>query len=499
MNRFLSRRALLRGAGGASIALPFLASWRGDSGWDVVNVSTAHADNRAPKRIVFVVTEHGMMHRYFNPKNTSADRKTFELGEIMAPLAPYKDKLTVLSGINMASIKYQETTTPEHGPPDPHSVGAAHSLSSIGYRFSEVPWGPKFAYRRPTGPSIDFALAQRLGGATRFPSLCIGDEITGEGVGRWRALNGTDNTDPGTESNPRRLYDRLFKDFAGDSANREKQARGRLAAVSQAVPAYKHLSTRLSTRDKLLLDAHMDSLSALEKRLRLKNVCTAPAEPATINYHLNADSPAEGPYQDLFEMAGLSLACDLTRVMVLGIGGQDAHMSSIIPNIQARGLGGEDHHSITHANVGEETRVEGLKDAHIWRMRQIAKFVEKLATTPDTDGRMMLDNTCIVHTSNMILGTHYTLPQTNASWFSETGVGKPLGLPIFLLGGLGGAIKTGLHLDLSSGSTYGTDLGKYSHGELYLTLARAMGISALDMPSFGEPAVCKQVISEILA
>ena len=499
MSQRISRRAILRGLGGTALALPFLASWRGESGWGVFNVPEAKADTGTPKRVVFFVSCLGSLYEYFTPRNTSADGTSFELAEIMAPLAPYKDKLTVLTGVNMASVHYQYTQNNDQGFAA-HDFGSAHVLSSILHERSEIPWGPNWTYARPKGPSIDQAIARRIGANSRFPSLIVGDAPP---EGRGVFVGNADGNDLPRDKDPIGLYNRVFKDFEGDPEAQERRRKGKLAAVSNALPAYRHLSTRLSARDKLILDQHMDSLSAMEKRLQLTSTCTKPDAP-TGEYFINGEvrnpnAPPAGPYADLFELGAIAMGCDMTRVMVFGMNGNGAAMSEMIPRLGELGLGGEDFHSITHAEPGETNRIEGLKDLHVWRMGQLAKFVEKLATTVDVDGRMMLDNTCIVHVSEMITGAHDMLPTTQRAWMQQTGRARPLGLPVFLLGGLGGSLKTNLHLDLSKGDTYGSELGKYSHGELYLTIARAMGIGEADMPTFGQAEVCKRVISEILA
>ncbi|MEJ7754784.1 MAG: hypothetical protein WKF38_06335, partial [Candidatus Limnocylindrales bacterium] len=73
------------------------------------------------------------------------------------------------------------------------------------------------------------------------------------------------------------------------------------------------------------------------------------------------------------------------------------------------------------------------------------------------------------------------------------------GLPILYLGSAGGALKTGQHWRLDKTHTYADGLGKYSHGELYLTMARAVGIDAQELPTFGDPEVCQNLVEEILA
>ena len=502
MSHRIARRAILRGLGGTALALPFLASWRGDSGWGVFNVPTAlAAGGKTPKRVVFIVNQLGSLYEYFTPRNTSADGKSFDLAEIMQPFAAYKNRLAVLTGVNMASVKWQD----EHGGLGfgPHNDGSAHVLSSQSYNRSPVPWGEGWPYARPKTPSIDQAIASFLGKDTRFASLCVGDAPP-EGQGVFVATG--NDQDLSRSNSPQAIYDRVFKDFEGDPKEQERRTKGKLAAVSNALPAYKHLSTRLSARDKLILDQHMDSLSDIEKRLKLTSACVKPSKPdPSKQYYVNGefrnpDGPPEGPYDDLYALAAVALGCDMTRVMVLGISGQAADTAAMVPKHKDYFSGGlPNFHELSHAEPGQTAMINGFRDALIWRSTKLAKFVDKLATTVDTDGRMMLDNTIIVHTSEMITGAHDLLANSQRAWFGSPGPSKPVGLPMFVIGPTDGPLKSGIHLNLTGTDTYGTSLGKYSHGEVFLTIARAMGITEAQMPTFGNPEVCKRVVSELLA
>lgn len=510
MSRKIARRSLLTGLGGASLALPFLSSWRGDSGWDVLNVPVALADDGRPRRIIFWAGMLGSLHQYWTPKNTSADGKNWDLNAIMQPLAPYKDKLTVLTGVNYASLYKQQGANGEH------TSGAAHMLTSSPFRFT-YPWGPSTPFAESYGPSIDQVIAKRVGENSRFRSLWIGDPSPHANT----EVRGEDGSVPNRYRDPARYFDLLFKDLQGSVAEKERTRASRLSVVSAALPGYKHLASRLSPSDKLVLDEHFQGLSEMERRLKLADSCSPPARPATFVGPDGTEwnSAGEGPYDDLFSLSASALACQLTNVMTVSFAGYGANPRdpAVLPNYASYGLDsshdGYDFHAYSHAMYTETAPTLALRDIHVWRMKKLAKFVEKLNTTIDIDGRPMLDNTCIVHVSDIMTGLHDVIPgqrwgysNTDPAYTggsktpAQAGVpdGVPKGIPMFLLGGLGDRIKTGLHLDLTANNTYGPLLGKYSHGELYLTLARAMGIDAGALPSFGDSDVCKNLMSEIL-
>ena len=497
-----SRRTVLRGAGGIAVALPFLASWRGDSAWDVLNIPVAVAADGRPKRIVFWVGALGTVPQFWDPINTSNNGKTWQLNDIMKPLEPYKKHMTVLSGINMASIVKQFGNRAGN-----HRVGGAHLLTSIG--FDDV-GDPKFSESRPRGPSIDQAIAQFVGKTSRFPSLFIGDGFgeSAQGVIDARGVQ------PARDYQPSWLYDKLFKDFEGNPAERALRKKSRLSAVSAVLPSYKHLSSRLSPSDKRRLDAHLDGLSDIERRLGLTDACTPPAVRPPDFWDGNKGETyilgdrGEGPYDTFADLTARALACQMTNVVVFGMQGTmatpyDARVSPDLTAGKYTASKSLDMHGVSHHSFNNAGETLLQKEMHTWRMRKLANFVEKLSTDDDIDGRKMIENTCIVHLSEILTGQHDCLPGGGGSDYSSANKdpARPAttsGIPLFLLGGLAGTLKTDMHMDLRAGDTYGTELGKYSHGELYLTLARAMGISAADMPTFGEPEVCKRLVSEIL-
>src|SRR5215470_15265880 len=88
--RALSRRALLRGAG-AALALPLLDA-----------MTPALGKTAAPqRRLGFVYVPNGVIMDRWTPSTAGAD---FELNTVLEPLAPYRDKLTIVSGLERAEV-----------------------------------------------------------------------------------------------------------------------------------------------------------------------------------------------------------------------------------------------------------------------------------------------------------------------------------------------------------------------------------------------------------
>lgn len=477
MSRTVSRRAILTGARGLALALPFLSSWRKESGFGVLSPRAARADGSgAPKRLIFWVAPWGTYHDLWTPG------PDFTLNKLMEPLAPLRDKLTVLTGVNCTSLYAQ------NGRNSNHDLGGSNMLTSAGYDIT-YPWGPTAPFHHARGPSIDRVVADKIKSPTKFSSLFVGDGSDHHHT----VVQDLAGNDLAPVYYPNQLFDQLFGDYSADGDARVRARLGRGSVLDAVLPSYQHLATRVSATDKRAVDEHLASIRELEKRVKNATVCVPPAKPGS-----------ETLYDDFVDLMAAAMACDLTRVATMSMAGQRAKMRSIVdmdalkpPNPDG------DAHFYSHIHWNDPGNQAVYREFLLWRMRLLARFAQKLDSMPDVDGRSVLDNTCIVHTSDVATGLHDSFPlqewgYSNVMYDAPPG-SRPKGMPFLYLGGLGGTLKTGKHFDLSAGDTYGTALGKYSHGELYLTIARAMGISASELPSFGNKAVCKQTISEILA
>ena len=85
----LSRRTLLRGAGGVALALPFLEAMR------PARVRAQAA--ASPRRIIFVFQANGDQT---DARFTATGETSFQLGEFLAPLEPYREQLLFLNKLN---------------------------------------------------------------------------------------------------------------------------------------------------------------------------------------------------------------------------------------------------------------------------------------------------------------------------------------------------------------------------------------------------------------
>src|SRR5262245_21161615 len=137
--KHLSRRTFLRGAG-VAVGLPLLDA--------MIPAATAWSQTAAKSmpRMGFVYIPHGAVMDRWSPK---AAGKDFELPQILKPLAPFKDQLTVVSGL---------WNKPAESP-SPHAITAGTWLNCV---------KPAVGQSAKGGISADQIAAQHIGQDTPF-------------------------------------------------------------------------------------------------------------------------------------------------------------------------------------------------------------------------------------------------------------------------------------------------------------------------------------------
>ena len=171
MTRFTrrNRRAVLRGLG-ASLALPVFGSIAPSASAN--NGASANRDANAknrlsantqvntPKRLSVFYLPNGMRMDSFRPNTTGSQ---YKLSPILKPLAPHKERFSVITGLahNNANAL---------GDP-----GGAHGRSCAAYLTGAHP-KPTEGSDLYCGVSMDQLAAKAIGATTAFPSLELGIE-----------------------------------------------------------------------------------------------------------------------------------------------------------------------------------------------------------------------------------------------------------------------------------------------------------------------------------
>ena len=219
----IPRRTFLRGAG-ATLALPLL---------DGMVPAFAATDSTAAKpaaRLSIVYSPNGMNMAKWTP---AAEGAAFELSPTLEPLAPFRDQLLVLTGLNNNT----GDALPGEGENAPHERAGAVFLTGV---------HPK--REGHVGISVDQIAAKEFGKHTQVASLELGlhsNEVVGACEKGWSCayMNTLSWRTPTTplpvEYRPRAVFERLFGDSnSTDPAvrlARIRKDRSLLDSVTQAV------------------------------------------------------------------------------------------------------------------------------------------------------------------------------------------------------------------------------------------------------------------------
>ncbi|WP_437839703.1 DUF1552 domain-containing protein [Sorangium sp. So ce1153] len=441
----LDRRTFLRGAGGLAVALPFL---------DAMSGSASAVE--FPKRFVVFFTGLGTVKEAWQPTGTET---AFELGEILAPLSPYRDKLLVIEGVDMESAY--------NGPGDPHQQGIGQALTG-----AELQEGTLFPYACDPaalvgwggGISVDQLLAARLGQRTKLSSLELGVQVQYANVSSRISYLGPGQPVP-PEDDPRAVFDRLFNDLSADPADLARRRALRRRVLGSVMEDYGSLSRQLGGEDRQKLEHHLEAVSEIEKRLDapglLGGACAVPELGERLDVYANDNFPAIGRLQ--MDLLAMALACDLTRIASI-------QWSATQAGKVFTWLGqSETHHALSHSNPGHAAKQQQLVDIGRWQAEQLAYLLGKLDAVPEGAGTL-LDNTIVLWCTDISAGQSHSRRD----------------MPYVIAGRAGGALRTGRFL------SYAGD----PHNNLLVALCNAMGV---DVSTFGNPAYCTGPLSGLLA
>ena len=421
----ISRRTFLRGAG-AAVALPFLEAM---VPW---TQRLARAGKAArPRRMLLYFQPNGMNMTAWTPATTGRD---YALTSILEPLAPVKDDVLVVSGLDNASAVMASLGD--------HARGTGSFATATRIARSE-------AEDVENGVSVDQLAAQRIGAATPFPSLVLG--IEGESVttpcdpgyscAYMRNVSWSSPTTPvAKEVNPRTVFTRLF------GLVDPKLRRYRLSVLDIVKGDAERLQAKLGVTDRRKMDEYLTSLRELEQRLERgapDTQCAAGvAPPASENWHERL--------RQMADLMVLAFQCDLTRVISF-MGGHSSSMLTF-PFLDIY----EGHHFLSH-HGGNAERLAQVTIIDRWEVAEFVYLVERMKAVEDYEGTL-LDSSVLMFSSELSNG-HLHLHTD---------------LPILLAGRGGGALGPGRHVRYPKGTPV---------ANLYISMLAAVGAKA---DSFGD-------------
>jgi hypothetical protein len=398
--KHLPRRTFLRGAG-AMVALPLLDA--------MIPARTALAATaaKAMPRMAFIYFPHGAIMEKWTP---ATEGKGFELTPILTPLKNFQDKLTIVSGLGNRPAESQAV----------HAIVPATWLSCVHPKQGQEPHG---------GVTCDQLAAQHIGQDTPLPSLEIATEAQGGGGACDRDYGcnysgtisfRTPSTPLPMEYNPRKLFERLVG--RGDTPQERQALVNQYGSVLDMVREdAADLQRTLGQRDQAVLSDYLETVRELERRVqktqsqdlsKLELPEVPVGIPDSFDQHLNL----------MFDMAALAWQGNLTRIV-------NYMLAAEVSGRTYNNVGVPDaFHALSH-HANDPAKKEKLVRIQKYHTEVFAKWLTKLANTPDGDGSL-LDHSIILYGSNM----------------SNSDRHNQFPLPTAIVGGGCGKLKGGQHL-----------------------------------------------------
>ena len=238
--RTLHRRTVLRGFG-AVISLPFLEAMLPNRG-----LLAASPNSKPPLRMAYFYVPNGANMANWTPVGTGGPLG--DLTPTLQPLAPFKNKFSVLTGLTLDGAF-------DHG-----DGGGDHARSIAAFLTGAHPRKTEGADIK-NDVSVDQVAAGKLGSATRFASLELGLEGSSQSGGcdsgyscayssnmSWR----NETTPVPKETDPGAVFDRLFGGLTKAEMVKSKDIRKkfRKSVLDFAVDDAKRLQGQLGQLDR---------------------------------------------------------------------------------------------------------------------------------------------------------------------------------------------------------------------------------------------------------
>jgi hypothetical protein len=409
----LPRRTFLRGLG-ATLALPLLDAMV-PSFTPIVKTAA-----RGKSRLGFVYLPNGVAMNdavnYWTPKGVGTD---FEFSPILSPLAPFRDQVTVVSGLNQRNGESLGDGNGEHTRAGASWLNGVHPKKTEG---SDI----------KNGTTADQIAAAQFGKETVLPSIeLIASEIDlvlgGQCEGGYSCayMNTISWRSPTTplpvENNPSVVFERMFGE-GGTKEERLERIKKKRSVLDRVNGDLTRLQQTLGPGDRLRVAEYLESVREIERRVRTAEEQNEASTQPVPDRPVGIPARFDDHVKLLFDLQWLAYQSDLTRVFVLMYGRE--LNSRPFPEIGIN----EPHHGMSHhgdnpANILKYSKV------NLYHMEQFAYFLDKLRNTPDGDGTL-LDNTMLLY----------------GAGFSNPNVHRHINLPLVLAGGGAGTLKGGRHL-----------------------------------------------------
>ena len=449
--KHMPRRTFLRGAMGATVALPFLDAMVAAK---AVGARGAAAAERT--RLICIEEVHGLAgcnkwgaSKFLYAPEQTGSNFTILPDSALSSLEPYRQHMTIVSNTDVRMA--EAFTAPE--------IGGDHFRSSAVFLTQSHPkqtqgsdiWA---------GTSFDQMYAQSYGQATPMPSMqfCIESLDQAGGCTYNYSCAYTDSISWASPNeplpmirDPRVAFDMLFGSGGSqqDRSERRKTRRSILDFISGEVA---DVRKELGVGDKARLDRYLTHVREIERRIEAIEARNTSGEQRAL-----PDAPAGVPdsfaehMKLMFDLQVLALETDMTRIISFKTG-RDAQ-NRVFPE---SGINLPFHPTSHHGD--REERIIDFNRINKFRVGQLPYLLDRLKATQEGDGTM-LDKTLVVWGSPM----------------ADPNVHNHRRCPLILFGGANGALKGNLHIKAAADTPM---------ANAFLTMGKILGME--DLKQFGD-------------
>ena len=435
----LPRRALLRGMG-ATVALPLLDA--------MVPAMTAAASTpaRPVRRLGYVFIPMGSDLKRWTP---GSDRDLSQLSPILGSLEAYKDRVTVLTNMEL-----------QNAYPGTHATSNSAFLSCAKAKLTE-------SSDYYLGTTVDQIAAREIGQETRLPSLELGTELL-DVVGQCddgfacvyqNSLSWSSPTTPlPYEAHPRKVFDRMYG--VGSPEQQGKALRKQASLLDRVKTDIARLQNELGPGDRTKMDEYLTSVREVERRIQIAEAGVADNPTPDMDRPLGVPVSYAEHARLMFDLQVLALQSDMTRVVTFQLAREGSTRSYNEIGVS------EPHHPLTH-HGGNQDMIDKFAKINEYHVSLFSYLLEKLKSTPDGDGSL-LDHSMYLYGSGM----------------GDPNLHDHINLPILVAGGGAGKLKGGRHIRYEERTPL---------ANLHLTLLEKAGVR---MDSFADS---KGTVEELLS
>jgi hypothetical protein len=422
----------------ASVPLPLLEAMLNGTG-------TALAQDGTPLSPLYVTWffGNGSLPGRWKPASTGAG-SAWTLSPQLEPLAEVKSHLTVVSGLEGKLVV----------PGNEHPTGSAACTT-----------GAPLSGNAVRAPSIDQIVANVIAEGAPYRSLEVG-VTPATPNGNPDSLHTVSHDGPNARNNPefdpKAVYNRLFMGSAepppddGAAEQAASLARVRKSVLDAVLADGARLEQRLGQADRQRVEAHLESIRAIEQRLETTptgnpspSACMSVTAPT-----VGKDTKSEAPpavNTAMVELSALALACEKTRVLSFMFSLPAAH---VYYRHLASNMNDDFHDTICHGDPGDQSNQPRVDIGVLYAMRCLNEFLTKLRDTPHGASNL-LDESLVYVTSDTAWGSTHT----KAEW------------PVLFAGKAGGRLRGDEHHNFP-----GENLSR-----ALLTVAQGMGSSISEL------------------